>query len=369
MIPQNIFENELNNRIEKNAFRSLTNTDFLIDFCSNDYLGFAQSEKLKNNILGRLQNGTFSNGATGSRLLTGNSSLVESVEEEIKTFHKAESALIFNSGYTANLGFFSCIAKKNDTILSDSLCHASIRDGIRLSFAKHVKFIHNDLKDLERKLVKSTGNRFVVVESVYSMDGDFAPLKEIVDLCKYYNANVIVDEAHATGVIGKTGEGMINHLGLENDVFARVHTFGKALGTHGAVILGSEKLKTYLINYSRPFIYTTALPDHSLVAISESYKLLTKSVADIEKLRENVTIFYENLGLKCSALKSPVFSFLVPGNSEVKNVSERLKSLNINVLPVLSPTVQEGKERLRICLHSFNSKEEIGLLTNLLGKL
>ena len=189
-------------------------------------------------------------------------------------FHKAESGLIFNSGYDANLGLFSCIAKKEDTLICDELIHASIIDGCRLSYANRFRFAHNDVEDLEDKLRRSKGNIFVAVESVYSMDGDMAPLKEIAAVCKKYNASLIVDEAHATGLFGDQGRGLVSQHGLEQEVFARVHTFGKALGCHGAVILGSETLRNYLVNFARSFIFTTALPVHSLIAVKCAYEML-----------------------------------------------------------------------------------------------
>ena len=156
----------------------------------------------------------------------------------------------------------SSVPQKGDVIIYDQLSHASIRDGIRLSFASSFSFLHNDVDDLEKKLsaaAKSSQNIFVVTESVFSMDGDMAPLNEISKLCEKYNAALIVDEAHATGIIGEKGEGLVQHLDLQQKCFATLHTFGKACGCHGAVILGSKQLKKYLINFARPFIYSTAL--------------------------------------------------------------------------------------------------------------
>src|SRR5207249_2240995 len=156
---------------------------------------------------------------------------------------------IFNSGYDANTGLLSCVPLRGDTIIYDYLSHASIRDGIRLSLALSFSFRHNDLEDLEKKLKMASGNIFVVTESVFSMDGDKAPLQQLINLCQQYHANVIVDEAHATGVIGNKGEGLVQALGLQKKCFARVHTFGKACGVHGAIILGTGILRHYLINF------------------------------------------------------------------------------------------------------------------------
>ncbi|HJU45272.1 MAG TPA: aminotransferase class I/II-fold pyridoxal phosphate-dependent enzyme [Chitinophagaceae bacterium] len=255
----------LKERKEQNAYRQLKLPDGKIDFCSNDYLGIVKNNLIKEQSL--------KTGSTGSRLLAGNYELIEEVEKELAAFHQAEAGLIFNSGYDANVGLLSSVLQRGDTIIYDYLSHASLRDGIRLSFAQSFSFAHNDLGDLEKKLKAATGNIFVVTESVFSMDGDKAPLNEIVQLCEKYRAHLIVDEAHATGVVGEKGEGLVQELGLQHRCFARIHTFGKAIGCHGAVVLGSEALRNFLINFSRAFIYTTALPETSIAAIRASYRL------------------------------------------------------------------------------------------------
>ncbi|HLK28560.1 MAG TPA: aminotransferase class I/II-fold pyridoxal phosphate-dependent enzyme, partial [Puia sp.] len=249
---EDFLHKKLNERKEQNAFRQLRLPDHKIDFCSNDYLGI-----VKNNLIiwnqtenCKLKTENLRHGSTGSRLLTGNYPLIEETEKLIAKFHEAPSGLIFNSGYDANVGLLSCVPQRGDTIIYDYLSHASIRDGIRLSFAESFSFAHNRLDDLEKKLKVSKGNVFVVTESVFSMDGDCAPLNEIVSLCEKYNAHLILDEAHATGVVGEKGEGLAQHLGLHEKFFARMHTFGKAVGCHGAIVLGSKTLHDYLINFS-----------------------------------------------------------------------------------------------------------------------
>src|SRR5579871_2686507 len=223
---------KINERKAQNAFRQLRLPEGKIDFCSNDYLGI-----VKNDLIGRRSSDVGHRlGSTGSRLLSGNYLLIEETEKQIAIFHEAEAGLIFNSGYDANVGLLSCIPQRGDTIIYDYLSHASIRDGIRLSFAESFSFAHNRLDDLEKKLKVSKGNVFVVTESVFSMDGDCAPLNEIVSLCEKYNAHLILDEAHATGVVGEKGEGLAQHLGLHEKFFARMHTFGKAVGCHGAIV-------------------------------------------------------------------------------------------------------------------------------------
>jgi 8-amino-7-oxononanoate synthase len=243
---QDALQQMLDKRKGESLYRSLQVQHGLIDFCSNDYLSFARSVPIARQARKYLSADTYTSGATGSRSISGNTVLAEELEKFIANFHEAEAGLLFNSGYDANVGLFSSVAKKEDTLICDELIHASIIDGCRLSYANRFRFAHNDTEDLEKKL-KNTGkgNVFVAVESVYSMDGDMAPLNDIVALCKRYEANLIVDEAHATGVFGRQGRGFVHELGLQADVFARVHTFGKAIGSHGAIITGSKTLITY----------------------------------------------------------------------------------------------------------------------------
>lgn len=359
--------NSINKRKEQNSFRQLTNPAGLIDFCSNDYLGFARSEKLNAEIekqFKALQR--YFNGSGGSRLLAGNTMYAEELENKIAAFHKAEAGLIYNSGYDANVGLFSSIGQKDTCIIYDELIHASVHDGIKMSSASAYMFRHNDLFHLEERLKAAQGFTYVAVESIYSMDGDEALLKEILDLCKKYNANLIVDEAHSTGVSGLHGEGLVKKYQMEKEVFARVHTFGKALGCHGAVILGSLLLRDYLINFSRAFIYTTALPLHSLVAINCSYENLKSLSSDQNALPELID-YFKNEVSKFSQLQiipsnSPIQCIVVPGNLKVKQLAVMLQESGFDIRPIVSPTVSKGKERLRICLHLFNSKEEIRLL-------
>ena len=352
-------------RKEKNAFRELriSNPHF-IDFFSNDYLGFAREISVHDTNLAA--------GSTGSRLLGGNSDIHEHAEKFIAVFHKSESALLFNSGYAANTGLFSCLLEKGDCYIYDELCHASIRDGIRLNTAHAWSFAHNDLNDLEKKLQNASGKKVVITESVFSMDGDFAPLKEMADLCRKYDAAFIVDEAHAVGIFGNKGEGRVVEEKLEKEVFARIVTFGKALGSHGAAVLGEDSLKQFLINFSRPFIYTTALPPRSIQEILNHYKFLQSYSSRRDDLHLLINYYLKKrdaAGLKEVSTQSfsAIQTIIQPGNDSVKLLSEKLAAKKLDVRPILSPTVPEGKERLRICLHSFNSKSEVDLLMEVIG--
>lgn len=358
-------EEKLSEREKENAFRKLVLPNKkLIDFYSNDYLGLALQNSFNTNS---------SWGSTGSRLLGGNSEAHEKLEKFLAQFHQSESALIFNSGYSANTGLFSCLLTKGDTYIFDELCHASIRDGLRLNHATSWSFLHNDVDDLEKKLQLAKGRVVVVVESVYSMDGHFAPLQKIVALKEKYDFDIIVDEAHAIGLFGKQGSGIVNEEQIEDRIFARVITFGKALGSHGAAILGNEKLKNYLINFSRPFIYTTALPPVAIEHLHHQYELMLKMDKEREKLKSLIHFYRKELTKYPKLLENSLESFssiqsiLIPGNNNVKLVAEKLKQNGLDIRPILSPTVPEGKERLRICLHVFNSDEEIRNLMKILA--
>ncbi len=375
MFPKKL-QQKLENRKANNALRQLGAHNDLVDFSSNDYLGFSKSETIFNNTHKFLtEHNATHNGATGSRLLSGNHLLFDIVETLLSDFHNSEASLIFNSGYDANVGLFSCIPQRGDIILYDEYIHASIRDGIKLSNAKAYKFKHNNLKDLESHLERSREasqdtNVYIVTESVFSMDGDSPDLQGMVHLCKKENTFLIVDEAHAIGIFGERGIGMIQDLNLENDVFARIITFGKAIGAHGAAILGSQSLKQYLVNFSRSFIYTTALPPHTLATVQSAYHELIQS-KNRNKLHQNIAFF------KAETIKNKLQDFFIEShsaihcciiseNKKVKSIAKKLQEHGFNVKPILSPTVPKGQERLRFCLHAYNSKAEISQVLNLL---
>lgn len=372
-------EKSLEKRKQQDAVRKLCDSTGLVDFSSNDYLGFASCRDISEEAARILESGKLLNGATGSRLLSGNHDLFAIAEKEICTVFRSEAALIFNSGYDANLGFFSCIPQRGDMILYDEHAHASIRDGIRLSDARSIKFSHNDLEDLEKKLIRhigSSGNGeiFVVTETVFSMDGDSPDIKGLIDLEEKYGFFLILDEAHATGVMGEEGRGIVAGMQLQDKVFARILTFGKALGSHGAAILGSENLKQYLVNFSRSFIYTTALPPHSVATIiAVSRNLHTEGKKEVEKLKNNIDYFLQvvkDLELQQYFITGPsaIQCCLIPGNARVKNLAAQLKRAGFDVKPILSPTVPAGKERLRFCLHSYNSQVDIKSVLSLVAK-
>lgn len=369
-------QQKLDKREENASLRKLSRPKNAIDFSSNDYLGYSKSKEIFEATHEFLEKrNLFQNGATGSRLLTGNHLLYQEAEDFISNFHNAEMALIFNSGYDANLGFFGSVPQRGDIILYDEYSHASIRDGMQLSYAKSFKFIHNDLEDLEALLEKYSENEsliYIVTESVFSMDGDSPDLEKMALIAEKFNAYLVVDEAHALGVFGEKGEGLVQHLNLESKIFARIMTYGKGLGCHGAAILGTKQLKEYLVNFSRSFIYTTGLSPHSLASILIAYQFLSKEKMALEKLRENIAHFNQEkqlLSLKQLFVrnKSAIQSAIIPGNEKVKSIALKLQEKGFDVKAILSPTVPEGQERLRFCLHSYTTKQEISEVLKLLS--
>ncbi|MBC7398979.1 MAG: aminotransferase class I/II-fold pyridoxal phosphate-dependent enzyme [Mucilaginibacter sp.] len=369
---KNFIKNRLAERQQVGSYRTLKPENTLIDFCSNDYLGFARSSTLKNKINEELNNHPNLTGSTGSRLISGNLVYTETLEQEIAILFKAEAGLLFNSGYDANVGLLSALPQRGDTVITDELIHASIIDGVRLSHANRYTFKHNDLISLESKLLHAKGICYVVIESIYSMDGDTPALIKILELTEKYGANLIVDEAHAVG-LHRTG--IITKSGLQERIFARVVTFGKALGYHGAIVLGSDMLRQYLINFARSFIYTTAAPFHQLACIRVACNELSHADNQINTLRERISLFKQNIKLPATVTyrlidsNSSIQCILLNSNQKAIEVAKHLQDRGFDIRAILSPTVALGSERLRICLHAFNTEAEVSLLANEINNL
>ncbi len=366
----NRYQRELLERKESHLLRELPHQSCPIDFYSNDYLGMGRSEELHQSITSTFKELPVQrNGSTGSRLLSGNSSCAEEIESMIAAYHEVESALVFSTGYAANVGLISAIGTRGVSIISDELIHASLIDGIRLGFAQRHRFKHNDLDNLSSKLTSVSGDKIVLVESLYSMDGDIAPLKEILELCQKHGAELVVDEAHAAGVLGPKGKGLCHEAGIQNDVLAIVVTYGKAFGTHGAAVLCASWLKEYLVNFARSFIYSTAPGDHQMTAIKCAYKFVEKADDERDQLDHGIQYFVKKRNEASEFQWIPsttaIQSLIIPGNEAVKKFSDRIIENGISVLPIRSPTVPSGTERLRFSIHSFNNEVEMNKLFEL----
>lgn len=364
--PMNALELQWHNALAKRKtedhLRRLAQPVMGADFCSNDYLGFSANPELQQQILAIVSRHTRClTGATGSRLISGNSPVTEQVEDFIAGVHQVEAALLFPSGYKANLALFSCIAGRHDTILVDERVHRSVHDGCRLSPAQKRKFRHNDMLHLEEMLKKSLGHVIIAVESLYSMDGDFAPLDAITKLASSYGASVVVDEAHAMGVFGR---GLVNRSGP--DMLATVVTYGKAMGVQGAAVLGTDLLKSYLVNFAAPFIYSTGMPDVQALSIRAVYEHLEEQEHLPRLLQERIRYFRTQQLPGCSSEASPIQAIPFTNTSRLRSVVQALEAAHIRAYPVFAPTVPQGTERLRICLHSYNTNEEIDRLCTLI---
>jgi 8-amino-7-oxononanoate synthase len=353
-IPPSVM-NALRKRAQDGSLRTLAPALDGIDLCSNDYLGLARR---LGEVCSTPPGGLACLGSTGSRLVSGSTVAHEELEDFLARFHSAESSLLFGSGFEANLGVLASLGGRHDTILYDDSVHASMRDGVRLSLARSYSFRHNDLDDLRRKMRLAKGDCFVAVESVYSMDGDCAPLEGMCAVCQETGAYLIVDEAHATGVYGEQGQGLVHAAGLSDAVFARVYTFGKAVGYRGACVVGSRELRTFLLNFARSFVYSTATDLFSLQCIRTAYELMATAESERTTLRQLVCAWKDLAAaypqVKFMQSESPIQGVIVPGNAAAVALEEELRELGFFVRAIRSPTVPAGVERLRVCLHAFN---------------
>lgn len=344
----------LQTALKLGSLRSLKVREGLIDLTSNDYLGLARDPLFQKMAMQRWDEWSLrlnqKVGSTGSRLLTGNHCYFEEVENAIARFHGFPTATLLNCGYMANLAVLSAFCKPHDVLIADLHIHASMHDAMQLSKAQKHFFRHNDLNHLETRLKRTQGKCYVLIESLYSMGGDFSPLAQIASLCEHYGAHLIVDEAHSLGVLGPQGAGLVAALGLQERVFACMGTFGKALGAHGAVLLGSSLFQKMLINFARPLIYTTALPLSTLAAISCSYERLPQ----LERERRHLAQLCRHFGFT-----SHIYPILMPGSARAKCASLFLASKDFDVRAIFSPSVPRTQERLRFIAHAFNTYRDI----------
>jgi len=324
-----------------------------IDLCSNDYLGLSQHPLLKSRMAAAVeQEGT---GSTGSRLLRGERNCFTRVERAFAEFKRTDRSLYFSSGYLANLAVLTTFPEAGDVIFSDERNHASLIDGVRLSRAEKVVFPHNDPLSLERSIGERGGNgqKFVVVESLFSMDGDEAPLADYAALCRKYNAALIVDEAHAVGIYGERGSGLIEARGVADDVFVSVNTAGKALGVGGAFVAGPQNAIEYLIQRGRPFVFSTAPPPALAAALEASLEVIAKEPERRERVLARAVELRSRLGLPGTSQIIPV---ILGENERAVTAARTLQAAGFDVRAIRPPTVPEGTARLRISINQGLSK-------------
>ncbi|MCF7908064.1 MAG: 8-amino-7-oxononanoate synthase [Candidatus Omnitrophica bacterium] len=338
-----------------------------VDFSSNDYLGLSSHPKLK--VASKKALDQFGTGSSASRLLSGDLEIFHQLEERLAVFKGKPAALVFNSGYQANLGIVSALWGRGDVIFSDRLSHASIIDGISLSGAKLFRFQHNDLDHL-KMLLKKERNKFkaaaIITETVFSMDGDKANISEIVILKDKYNCKLMVDEAHATGIFGQNGSGLVEEYNLADRVDLIMGTFSKALGSFGAYLACSEKVKQYLINKCRSFIYSTALPASVIASNLASLDLVATEPFRRKTLLDNADYFYNQLKKQGLELRgaSQIIPWIVGDSQRSVKISQELKSRGYWVLPIRPPTVPKNEARLRFSLTSEHKKQILDKLIN-----
>jgi 8-amino-7-oxononanoate synthase len=391
----NSFTDELNRRLaalrEQNLFRELRCVDSaqgprikisgktLLNFSSNDYLGLANHHALKEAAIRAVEK--FGAGAGASRLVCGSLAPFHELEESLAAFKKAEAALAFSTGYAAALGTITALAGKDDIIIIDKLVHACVVDAAKLSGAKLRVFTHNDLKDLEDKLEWATSaarhsspvtrHILIVTESIFSMDGDAAPLREIVTLKEKYGAWLMVDEAHATGIIGKNGHGLADELGVSGQIEIQMGTLGKALGASGGYICGSRTLIDFLVNRARSFIFSTAPVPAAAAAATAGIRLAQSAEGEARRksLRQRVDAFASTLNPQPSTFNGAIVPLLLGAEAKAVAAATRLRGQNIFVPAIRYPTVARGAARLRVTLTAAHTAADVSALALALDQI
>jgi 8-amino-7-oxononanoate synthase len=339
----------------------------VLNFSSNDYLGLANDARIKRAAVEAIERYGF--GAGASRLICGNMTVHDKLEAELAYFKNTQSALVFSSGYMANTGIISALMGRNDIVLCDKLNHASIIDGIVLSRAKLQRYRHSDIQDLEHILKTSVGKKLVVTDTVFSMDGDKAPLKEIVDLARRYEAMVMVDEAHAFGILGPHGGGRVEELGLQGQVDIQMGTLSKAAGCSGAYVCGTKILREYLINKSRAFIYTTAMPPALAQAALVALQIIRQDDQLRRQLKDNADYLRDALkamGFDTMNSSTPIIPILVKDPVRARAFSEHLLKQGIFVQAIRPPTVPVNTARLRLTVTAAHTRGDLDKLLNAL---
>ncbi len=338
---------------------------------SNNYLGLANHPKIKEAAKEAIDK--YGAGSGAARLISGNCILYKELEERIAEFKNTEAALVFGSGYLANIGILSTVVEEGDLILSDELNHASIIDGCRLSRAEKTIYRHKDTRHVEEILSKNKRRRILIVtEGVFSMDGDIAPLPEIIALAKRYSAMVMVDDAHGTGVLGKKGKGTAEHFGIEKGIDIHMGTLGKALGAYGAYAAGDKGLIEFLINKARGFIFTTALPPSVLASAIKAIEILEEEPHLIKKLWENRDYLVnglKSLGFDTMGCETPIIPILIGKAEKALKMSDGLFEQGVYAPAIRPPTVPEDTCRLRLTVMAAHTKEELDIALKAFEKI
>jgi len=334
----------------------------MLNFASYGYLGLLGHPRIEaaaQEALARYGTGTH-----GVRILAGTLPLHNELEQTIARFKKAEAAIVYSSGYVTNLATVSSLVGRNDTVICDKFNHASIVDGCLLSGAKFVRFRHNDMAGLERRLQQADPNTgtLVVVDAVFSMDGDVINMPEVVRLCREYDALLMVDEAHSLGVLGETGHGIEEHFGLEDAIDVRMGTLSKTIPSVGGYVAGSQDLVTYLKHIARAFVFSAALPPAQTAAANESFKVIEEEPERVHVLRRNVELFLDGLkgrGFDTLDSETPIVPIICGEDDLAFQMTRLCQEENIFVLPVVSPAVPAGLARLRANVTAAHSEEDI----------
>ncbi len=349
-----------------------------IDFCSNDYLGFAKDPKIQEETLKTMQIlskdshfQTAFNGSSGSRLISGNHPYIDALESELAEHHKAPAGLIFPNGFFANYTLLSCLPTRKDILWIDEQAHASLWEGAKASLASFSSFRHNCLESLIKKIKNSRfkyKRAFICIQTLYPATGEIAPLKELIELSQKYEIELIVDEAHATGLYGSKGLGVVIKEGLENQISIRMHTFSKALGAYGAIVFCNKETKQKLIENARPYIYSTALPLYNYVLMQKAHEKMRNADKERKILKSLIHYFKEQNALFSLLQKDsmcPIFSFEIEDLYVAKQYRKKCEDKGLMIYVLTPPSTRRGKIILRICLHAFNTKNEIDRLINI----
>jgi 8-amino-7-oxononanoate synthase len=379
-----MFEHELSQSEQSNLLRrimvidstggprvTIAGRDMLL-LCSNDYLGLANHPALRQAAMQAMERYGFGSGA--SRLISGTSPLHQALEDRIARFKGTEAALVFNSGYAANTGIIPAIAGAGDMILSDSLNHASIIDGCRLSKAEVKVFRHKDLGQVETLLKKGLNakRKLIVIDGVFSMDGDIAPLQELVSLSEKYNAILMVDDAQGAGVLGKTGRGTVEHAGVSGRVHIQMGTLGKAFGSFGAYAAGNKDIIDLLINRARSFIYSTALPPSVCAASIAAIDIVQQEPERRERLWKNRSQFVNGLksiGINTGASETPIIPIVIGDSGRTLKSAERLFECGIYAPAIRPPTVAADAARIRTTVTAAHTEDDVAFALDIFRRL